>query len=749
MPDVELDGAAAIYLYPEAETIYGNLSLTTWESDESQMAYVSFWAEAIMTPDVPVVEPPSDVVHVKRVSHVYPDPNPLNYYGRPVDWVPVSEVNEDWGRLRVLFDNVDVSYFRGVPVQVKSWAEQEPFGWARAEIAFPQISPMEHLPLWLENWASVEIKLVRPDNTQEDLFVGLFADEEDSLDESGSGLVVQVIGLLFQADLYLMPPSITPRDSADIGNIIVQEMSPNIRPNVRYGSFYGGIFTNKFVRSGGSWDPLLTGYVQGLLEQTTFVENGAAGQWTIKMIGRRPDITKKDRTTIHWTMRCGQPGITHQLSRDLSMMATTVYGEGVNEEHCKWRNTRYPNLRTDPAPVYPGVLMGPGSDTQWNTWWKTELYVNGYVSLDKDDSYYDPSEEQTVRNFQATAGIQVDGIVGPQTWAAVYQPGSNSGNLAGAYFAPIFTEPYVEKWAYNASGGIIGENQYWTPGLVKVEKYENFGAPISKDEAVRSVVNEMDREGGVDVHQAGFMGTITLKADPNEGSRFEIRAGDNFLLQNHRAGDTLLHIAQVDVNWEDQSVELTVDERARDYATIGSILVRDRENIDPARRKRMQYRNSKRIEDRRAEWDCENGAGNIPYHGTYAGLWNVLRIPAGSLGTIVRTEFTTDADTRFSCAVFDRLTTHQTLTSHGSPLDEGYWDSFPEDTGLIVAWGGSGQMGGYYPGAESDEAPVLTGRLVDDASWYYETTYPPWLWIAIWTEATTYIQGRLFPGVND
>lgn len=741
-----LAGTSGVKFTPTGTMTSSGSGLASWSADESQKMRIVSRSYAAMEVVFPPVAPPSDVVYVKRVSVVYPAPT-LDAAGRPVNWVPTSQVTEDWGRLQVIMNGVDVSYYRNIPAQVKNWVKNEPFGFARADIGFPQISPMEGLPPFLGNWVNVDIRLVRPNGSVKNLWLGMFADEEDALSSGGSGLSAQLIGALYQADLYHMPPSLTPNHDIDIGQIIHDELDPAKRPNLRTLPVAGPLI-GRNTKSGGSWDSLLTGYIQGLLDQTVFDGgDGNARQWTISMSGRQPVLRVKDRDTIHWRMRCGQPGITHQLSRDFTMLPNTIFGEGVDAAQCHWRNTKYPNLHLDDAPVFPGTLLGPGHSGDGVGTYEQELFNNGY-GVNVDD-YYDPGEEGVIQQFQADAGLQVDGVVGPQTWSAIFETGSNSGDLSGAFFMPVYGEQRVERWLYNASGGKIGLQPLFEPGAVRVERYENFGNYIEKGEGYYSAAQEALRDGSA-ARTPGYFGTLILEADPNEGSRFEIEEGQNFLLQSHKGVDRKLHIAQVDVDWEARKVSLTVDERARDMATMANILNRDRENHDPARR-RVTHRNSKQIEDRRAQWDCENGSGVIPRHATYSELWNVLRIAAGEVGTIVRSEFTLDIPAMLSVAIFDRPTTHQILTDHGTPFDDGYWDSFPEDSGLIVAWGQNGQMGGFYPGQESNEDDPLTGRLVDDGSWYFQTTYPPWLWVAIFVESPqiNYCTGRLFAGVND
>ncbi len=714
-----------------------------WTEDLSQGMFLKFTAVMSLDAEVPPGPPPANLViqPLRLSSYVFPAPT-LDGNGLPVNWEPTSSNLVEWGYLQVVFGNTDVTWYRGVTAQVKSWSVREPFGYGPAEIGFPQITPFEALPVWMKDWTDVKIILVRPDTTTKILWEGIFVDEEDSISSSGGELSVQLMGALFQADLYLMPPKPFGYPTlTDIGHIIAHELHPQNHPNARW--LPPNVVTMGITaQNSGSWDPLLTGYIQGLLSKCTLSDG--SNQYTVDCLpGRQPYVKLKDRTTEHWVTRVGVPGVTHQLKRDLTTVRNVIYGEGTSPDLCHWRNTRYPNLLYDNPPIFAGTVLSPSSVDPENRKWKQQAYDNGRVGLTIDDTYH-PLEEDIVRQIQTDAGITVDGEVGPQTWAVIFEVGQNAGDLSGAYFFPIYVEQQVEPFLYNPSGAIIGSQTLFDPAAIRVEGHEVAGHHITPNEFSRSLVAKQ-----LQIAPAGYMGTITMDADFENGSRWEARAGENIKFKGHRGVTRMLHISNAELDWGGQTATYTVSEQALDMNYIHSILERERENSDPAKRPQRQYRNSRTTRDDRAEWDCENGSGLVPMHGTYAGLWNIVRIPAGEAGNIVRSDFAVQIAARFSVAVFDRPVTANFMASRGvSPLDDNYWDGFGEDTGLIIAWGGSGQGGGFWPGQESDDDP-LTGRMIDDASWYFHTTVVPWLWVACWVESPTinYITGRLFAGV--
>src|SRR5690606_29642577 len=100
-------------------------------------------------------------------------------------------------------------------------------------------------------------------------------------------------------------------------------------------------------------------------------------------------------------------------------------------------------------------------------------------------------------------------------------------------------------------------------------------------------------------------------------------------------------------------------------------------------------------------YDSESPGGHIPRHPVFGGLWNVLRIPMGVYGQVVRSEFwTSNPIQEFSAAVFRKAVTPNQLASRiGNPLtnDNAPWNKDLSDLGLVQSWGDSAQPAGYWP----------------------------------------------------
>lgn len=468
---------------------------------------------------------------------------------------------------------------------------------------------------------------------------------------------------------------------------------------------------------------------------------GVDTQWTLHLDEpRRPVMRIKDVWTAHWTAQPEAPGIEIKVKRDLKDAPNRFFGEGVDPDGCRWRNTRYPNLRPDPAPVFAGTELVVGSTAGDVAIWEREMSERWSTSIEVDGTF-SQADSNECRRFQRQAGLVETGTVNASTWAAVFAVGSNGGDLDAAHLAPLDQDPATERWLYNAMGSRIGANPDFDPHQVVVETWENYGVRAYKWEGIASAAARRRRESAMPWH-----GTITFTADPPEGSRFDIREGQNVAVPGLRGVDRLLHIARVRTDWAGGVVTVDVDEGARDALTLAAMRKRLRDSVTPT--KQRSYRNSvaRSTPDHKGAFDCEAGAGVIPRHAIAAGSWNVLRIPAAATGTLIGAEFYTDNTTtaKVSVGVFDREQLAASLAARGgTPLDEGWWDTFDDNWGLLINWGQYEQAGGFYPGRESDGDPI-TGATRDQAQWWFESSRPPWLWVALWCSASTHIRGRIF-----
>lgn len=70
------------------------------------------------------------------------------------------------------------------------------------------------------------------------------------------------------------------------------------------------------------------------------------------------------------------------------------------------------------APPWPGTLLVDYTAGHGTATWQAQMSARGW-HLDVDDEY-GPASAQVCTQFQAEKGLAVDGVVGPETWAAAW-----------------------------------------------------------------------------------------------------------------------------------------------------------------------------------------------------------------------------------------------------------------------------------------------------------------------------------------
>ena len=695
-------------------------------------------------PAPPVFAPAIDIPDavIRHVHETMPIPT-LDANGWPVDWTPTSKIDAEYGRLQIIVEGVDITVINGIRTPFPTWSDVEPGGYQAAAIELPQFTVFHAPPAWAVQNATVEIRIERADLSGSDImFVGLLFDP--AINPENGKYTLNCIGLLFGSDYQLRLPSFT-TSPQDIGTMI---------PSVLNGAVSRRYLDMAKVSTGiqssvaGGWEPMLTGFIQQIL--ATALKNSR--QWTIHCNYLTPVLEKKDTTTIAWTVRAGQRGIDVDLHQDSTDQVSAIYGEGTDSAGGHWRNAQYPNWKPDDTPAYP--FTNPATTIRIGTTdaatdtgngvstWQTHMRRNVTGVFSAEDS-------SALWRLQAASGITKDGILGPQSWATTFDTGANTGTLDGAFIAPLASATEVEPRLIGPQGDDLGANPAYDPDVVRIERKLDYGqgVPIA---TARTNAEELLARDGVD----GWYGSVRFDSDPDTKPRFALRAGENGRILGWRGEDITVHTASVDVDVD--GATLAVDTKARDYPTLSSVMESDRNATDPAKAavKRLLTGN---IGTDRPVFDAESPAGRMPRHAIFGGLWDVRRMPMNSFGTVSRTEFTTSSSAQiFSLAVFGKAVTAATLVATlGNPLtavDNPWENDALDDLGLLMSWGWTNQPAGYYPkmfsNPSGETAAPVTGRLVDDASWEYASSQSPWLWVATFSPASCYVEGRFFGGAR-
>ncbi|HET9654601.1 MAG TPA: peptidoglycan-binding domain-containing protein, partial [Kineosporiaceae bacterium] len=487
-------------------------------------------------PAVPVLGSWPEQQVTWRVSELYGPPTIVGWL--PSGWQPTSVTREPWGWWRITVGGVDKSFFRGAPTLLTSWEDVEPFGSGPAQLQIPRITPFDQPGAgelaWLTPGADVALVHLRPDSTTDIRWAGIIAAEEPELDESSWTYKATLLGSAFVSDLQThKPPTWLP--PTDIGWVIADTLNQAVS---RRTATVARVTTGILTTQRGDPSSGVVAYCQELLGTAT--TDDGANQWTVARIPGTQgglEIRLKDRTTVHWMVRAGQRGASVRLTRDSTQAANRIYGRGVRTDGYSWENRVYPDLRKDTAPAYPysgaGHVMTVGSTDAGTTTGHgvsdfqrrvNELGLTGtHVAV---DGVYNTADAKACRVVQKHFGIQVDEVCGPQTWAALFDVGANAGDLSSSFRLPLAWDPKVMPRLYNADGSDAGPNPAYDPAVPVVDRDENFGPGISKEDGRRSAVAELARSS-----TPGWVGTIVLRADPNEGSRWDIQAGQNILLR--------------------------------------------------------------------------------------------------------------------------------------------------------------------------------------------------------------------------
>lgn len=288
----------------------------------------------------------------------------------------------------------DISWVREIPTAIGSWTLGDPFGPVQASLTFGKITVLDAIGVgeldWLAEGTDVDIIYVGtlpagyPD--------GAFRWEGymESFDFGPEGLTVALKGAMHQFDNYLAKPEYTQRP---IPYEFALERQWSDRPDLRLrplaiewpswwtttyspvrgplpymvptGVVPGNYWTGLVTRQTGSWEPVLTNYMQTLLT-SMYTERG---RWTLDLLPhRRPVLrhrdfkTEPDATTL--VIDPAAPGVQLQLSTDYSQRLNVVYGQGrsLTGEAYSGMQVSTDGLRTRYKPLAALRQVEPVSD---------------------------------------------------------------------------------------------------------------------------------------------------------------------------------------------------------------------------------------------------------------------------------------------------------------------------------------------------------------------------------------------------
>jgi peptidoglycan hydrolase-like protein with peptidoglycan-binding domain len=752
-------------------TVETTLATTSWVGNDVEQWQIPLeWSCVIEL--IPAEDPPPpDTPITQRVSEVYPTPTLTN--GRPAaGWLPTTTTRQDWGTLQLIIAGHDRSRPRGITFTPLTGTHTDPFGDGEASFALAGITDFDDPADWgLTAFAPVTLRRKDDSSNFHTLYEGFLASIEPDEDPQRDGIIVHCVGALQRTDFLKEPPSLVVT-AKDAGRLIASMFNDKRR---RYNLNIGHmavVTTGIDATPPADFKPFLTGAVQDILSQLT---TDSGGQYTVALQRpRTPKLQLRDTTTVHATISYGARGVKVLLSKDFTTATTAVYATGSNG-HCTWMGARFPNLVETGAPAFPlavGHTFIAGDGQTGFAEFAAFLRRGQYGTIVSDDTY-DARDVDNVEQFQDRAGITVDGIVGAQTWEAAFQPGANQGSILGAYVDTVWEKAQTRKRLFNAQGADIGANPAYDPDVPRIEDYIPFGDNVSKHLGRKSAKQIVNRN-----YPAGRTGTIILTADPEEMSRYDLNAGQNIKVKHYNGGDLLLHIVSREWDWVNESVTLTVDEKARDLLTYAAIEQRDKDVADLTRRQAFGRTRSRVMNDY-GQWLCEDGAGEIPVMNQQGGFWNVQRIAAAPKGSIERISLA--AGTGLTEHILNQSIAHSInsipgaaraallifnapITANGithmpgmsTPLTALGDGTFPVDhnqdalnaRGLIYAAGGPGNALGFYPNNDPGDGSNtnLTGMFEDGGSVQFGPTGHYWLWVCVWTPVSCKVGGRIFPG---
>ena len=676
-----------------------------------------------------------------------------------------------WGSFRLLIGGKDVTYWRGVPAEVNNYQLLEPYGFGPADFTLPQMTMFEADEWgtgslsWFDKGKRVVLKQVDASGSVvRTIWRGFVSVPE----VTSAGVRVHCEGeatgrLSMRAklpDLFAIRTHVGRKIYTAFRQCRL-DLTPYLGNDI-------GVKTDGRAMSGSYLD-----YVDGLLAATIGTDGS---QYTIhpKAAGGYR-LEAKDTTTVDCTAFLGAHGVDPDLSSDMSEEPNTVYGSGVSPEGLVWVNGRYPGLIQGDAPDYPmdddssfgeGTTDGDTDSGDGVSVLVSKLWGMGYLDREDRPGGYDADVTAAVKDLQDDAGLSTTGNVNVATWNALFDLDATGYSLLQTFIHPLAQASAVRKWNRTSNGSPASRNPNFDPRVVQVDFAVDHGSSVEKSRARKWSQGVLAR-----AQAKNWNGTITLTSDVFDGdvtaadedldtkvmSRLDITPGMNLRLR-HFDNNTLFHVSIVNVSVDPQGgiqVQLGVDTRARDAATLGEVIARNIESREhPARLWKRSHRAN--VNQRHVEFSEVGGLVNNKV-ACPGDQWTVIPVIAGQAGTINRVRVqTTDSRAAFVTALFAEKVTPAWLHAHiGDPFDtnsdgESKWTNAniqakaDSARSLLGAWGDADQPCGYHPrrhtgdDGNATDAPI-TGLMLEDAGFDYHTFGYPVVYLCVWPDRDTHV----------
>lgn len=315
---------------------------------------------------------------------------------------------------------LDITWVRGIITKISSWSWKDPYGPERLTLVFPAVTIFDKLGEgeldFLCKGANLDLNWVGNVPTGYPNGGWRFEGYIESFSWAPEGLTVDVKGAMYQLDNWKAKPEYLARPLTYEGAIMRQFDKHGLRlqapikefpagwsttykpvlkaPNylIPVGVHAGDNWTGLVTRSTGSWEEVLTSYIQSLLS-SMYTQTG---RWTLDLDpGRRPVLRHRNRSyqvkAGHIVVDPADPGVRLSITQDFSQSANAIYGSGKSSSGIS----------------YSGQQVTPdGSDTFY-----LPLAQLRQVDHSNLNAWYDESEMRRELVLQVQQGLEEDDAV--------------------------------------------------------------------------------------------------------------------------------------------------------------------------------------------------------------------------------------------------------------------------------------------------------------------------------------------------